>query len=109
MRDGARLRAVATASLLAALVLGACGPRSSAKPEPPRSTLRIVCPVADAELWVDERFVAPVGRLPRGVRLEPGKHRIEIRHDRYHAHYAVVELEPEEAKTLKVELAERLP
>src|SRR5690606_27873363 len=72
------------------------------------AVVMIECPVADAELWVDDRFVSHLGRLKRGVAVSPGAHRIEIRHDRYHTHYEELTVEARERRTLTVELAEIL-
>lgn len=71
--------------------------------------IRIQCNVADAELWIDDRFIAPVGSLRSGIALGPGKHRVEIRHDRYHTHYDELELAAQEKRTLIVDMAEILP
>ena len=65
--------------------------------------------VATAAVWLDERFIAQVRAIPAGIRVSPGTHRVEIRHDRYHVRYFEVTLAPGETRTLEVTLAEALP
>jgi hypothetical protein len=60
--------------------------------------------VPDAELWVDERFVGPVGALEGGVALRPGTHRIEVRHARYHTFYETLTVQARERSTLEARL-----
>jgi hypothetical protein len=82
------------------------------KPPPtPRATAVLVvrCAVADATLWIDDRPVGDVGRIPGGVRLAPGEHRVELRHDRYHTRYAEVSLGDGERRLLELTLPEVLP
>jgi hypothetical protein len=99
---------------LAALVVGlglaaavGCGGRG-APPAARQAVLVIDCEVADAALWIDEGFVAEIREARGGIRMPPGSHRVEIRHDRYHAYYGEIALEPGERRVVTVELAERL-
>lgn len=69
----------------------------------------IECPVPDAELWVNDRFIAHTGKLRRGIALSPGEHRLELRHDRYFTHYQVIAVTARQRLALTVELAEILP
>lgn len=64
--------------------------------------------VADAEIWVNERRLGFVADLDGGIALSPGQHRLEVRHDRYHTHYQLLDLAPDARLTLDVELAEVL-
>lgn len=99
---------------LRCLVLGACVAAAmggcGGPPEPaPRfsandAVILVQSNVPDAELWVDERFVAPVGALQGGVALRPGTHRIEVRHSRYHSFYETVTVGARERSTLEVRL-----
>jgi hypothetical protein len=65
--------------------------------------------VPSAGLYVDGRFVGPVGGLKGGVAVVPGKHRLEVRHDDYFARYVEVDLARAERKRLEIELAPVLP
>ncbi len=65
------------------------------------------CAVADAEVWVDERFY--VDGLKRGIAVGAGSYRIEVRHDRYHTFYLEVTVKARERRPITVELAEILP
>lgn len=100
-------------ALALALAAGpACsGPAPSARTPVAKddAVIKIVCGVADAELWVNDRFIAHVGKLRRGIALSPGEHRLELRHDRHHTHYELLAITARERRTLTVELAEILP
>lgn len=104
-----RLCLAAVASVLA-LALGACagadvvGPREASE----RAQLVIDCEVEDASVWVDGRYLGPIGALGGGVMLSPGTRRVEIRHDDYHTHYARITLEPQEQRHVEVHLAPEL-
>jgi hypothetical protein len=95
------------ALLLALLLVAGC---SGAAPRPDDTggtVLRFQTPARDAELWVDGIYVEQ--GVAHGVRLRPGRHQIEVRHDRYHTWYGEVSLAPGEQRTLVVDLAEILP
>jgi hypothetical protein len=96
------------ALLLLAAPLPACG-GGPAKPRTDRAVLEVSCPVEDAVLWVDGRYLAQLRDLRGGVALAPGRHQVELRHDRYHAYYGEVELGRGQRLRLAVELAEALP
>lgn len=97
------------AALLVLLALAAaCGGRAGAGDSADRAVLVIESPVADAVLWVDGRYVAQLRDIRGGVRLPPGRHQIEVRHDRYHAYYGELTLRRDQRLRLTIELAERL-
>lgn len=119
-RSGADRRSVL--SVLAALTLmtsvvavglaaSGCGgaPATSTRVDKNDAVLTIECEVRDAELWVDDRFISEIGRLRGGIALSPGDHRIELRHDDYHTHYAEITVVARERRALEISLAERLP
>jgi hypothetical protein len=91
--------------LAAALVLlTACG-GSTPRPAPAsRAILVVQSPVADATLWVDDQPIGELRRLPGGVRMEAGPHRVELRHDAHHNRYAEVTLAPDERRVLELTL-----
>lgn len=102
----------ATAALaIATIVLAACGGtmRDPSKPDDDDAVVRVKTPVPDASLWVDGRFIGPVGGLRGGVALEPGKHRFELRHDEYWSHYEELDLAPRQQVQLDIEMAPVLP
>ena len=105
----AACRAAALALLLALAAGPACsgGARSTARSD--QAVLVIRSPVADATLWVDGRYLAQLRDLRGGVRLAPGSHQIEVRHDRFHAYYGEVTLAAGQRLELDVALAERFP
>lgn len=97
----------AAAALLVAVALG-CGGSRGQGGAGNRAVLVIDSPVADAVLWVDGRYVAQLRDIRGGVRLSPGAHQIEVRHDSYHAYYVDLTLRPTQRLHLTVELAEKL-
>lgn len=100
------LRGALGLALLATTAAVGCG--GAAAPAPTPAVLVVECAVADAALWIDERFVAEVADLRGGVRVPPGRHRLELRHPAYHAHYAELALRPGQRRVLAITLAERL-
>jgi hypothetical protein len=96
-----RLCAVA---FVAGCLLGAgsgCGPR--------RVPLQVTTLPADADVFVDDRFVGSVSQLGGKLRVLPGRHRIEIRRDGYYRHYADLEVPAtSDGARLEVKLAPRV-
>ncbi|HLU68614.1 MAG TPA: PEGA domain-containing protein [Kofleriaceae bacterium] len=113
MRARSRVRPARAAALLLVAALSAAGAvacgGSRGGDAGPSSILLVRAPVADAVLWVDGRHVGQLRDLKGGVRLAPGPHQIEVRHDSYHAYYGEVELAAGQRFQLDVELAERFP
>lgn len=95
---------------LLALALVACGP----KPAPTSvssndAVIVIKSNVPDAMVYVDGRFVAPVGTLHAGIAVDPGKHRLELRHDDFFSRYVELDLHRAEKKPLQLDLSPVLP
>ena len=65
--------------------------------------------VPEAILWVDGRYIGPVGALKGGVQVPAGHHRFELRDDTHFSHYAELDLAPRDRKVLDVHLATVLP
>ena len=65
--------------------------------------------VGDAQVYVDGRFVGPIRILHGGIAMDPGRHRVELRHDDYFSRYAELELHRSEKKQLDLEMAPVLP
>lgn len=107
--------ALVVALVVALLGIGVgtgCGARAAggaAGVAPDDAIIQLRCNVPEAELWVNERYIGPVGALKGGVALSPGTHRVEARHAQHHAFYAELELRARERRTLDVDLAPRLP
>ena len=93
-----------------ALVLGtlACGSATRAVPPSTAAILQVDCRVPDAMIWIDDQAVGEIREMPQGVRVRPGAHRVEVRHDRYHTRYYLLTLRQGEARTLHVTMAELL-
>ncbi len=95
---------------LVLLALVACGPKvgpNGLRASDPVVFLR--SNVADAQVYVDGRFVGPINGVKGGIALDPGKHRIELRHDDYFSRYVELDLARAEQKKLQLELAPVLP
>jgi hypothetical protein len=86
----------------------ACPGRNRGDGHGDRAVLVVESRVADAVLWVDGRYVAQLRDIRAGVRLPPGRHQIELRHDSYHAYYGELTLGPTQRLRLTIELAEKL-
>jgi hypothetical protein len=65
--------------------------------------------VSDAQVYVDGRFVGPIGNVRGGIAVDPGRHRLELRHDDYFSRYVELDLVRAERKRLQLEMAPVLP
>lgn len=101
----------ATWAALAFAFVAACGGqrRDPSKPDGDDAIVKLRTDVKDASLWVDGRFIGPIGGLSGGIAIEPGKHRFELRHDDYFSHYEELDLAPRQTVQLDIELAPVLP
>ena len=98
--------------LAVALLAPACAGSPARRPARVSSTdaiVKVVAAVADASLWLDGRFIGAVGELRGGVAIDPGPHRLELRHEAYFVHYQELDLAPGQRLTLTIELAPLLP
>ena len=95
---------------LVLVMLAACGhapPRGGVSPND--AIIYVKSNVTDAQVYVDGRFVGPVSLLKGGVALDPGKHRVELRHDDYFSRYAELDLHRAEKQHLDLDMAPTLP
>jgi PEGA domain-containing protein len=91
-------------------LLVACGPKPAPNGvQPTDAVVFLKTNVADALVYVDGRFVGPMNVLRGGIAVDPGKHRIELRHDDYFSRYVELDLARAEKKKLQLELAPVLP
>ena len=65
--------------------------------------------VHDAQVYVDGRFVGPIDILHGGIAVDPGRHRIELRHDEYFSRYAELDLHRAQKQQLDLDMAPVLP
>jgi hypothetical protein len=94
------------------LLAGACAgtpARDPSRRDADDAVVKIETEIEDASLWVDGRFIGPIGGLRGGIAVEPGRHRLELRHDAYWSHYEELDLAPRQQVSLVVELAPLLP
>lgn len=103
------LSALLFVTVLLAIWLPGCGAARTPAVRSDQAVLEVSCPVADAVLWVDGRYLAQLRDLRGGVALPPGRHQIELHHDRHHAYYGEIVLRRGERRRIEVPLAEALP
>lgn len=93
----------------AACSLAAC----AHAPRDPRATpdaiVVVRSNVADAQLYVDGKFVASLDALRGGVAIEPGPHRLELRREDYFSSYVELTVARAERKQIAIDLAAILP
>ena len=92
------------------LLLAACGP----KPAPAHAAgadavLFVKSNVSDAQVWVDGRLVGPLNVVRGGIAVDPGRHRLELRHDDYFSRYLELDLAKGSTQKLQLEMAPVLP
>lgn len=105
MKLGPTLLAVPLAAALAA-----CGgPQRTGGVEPDDAIVTIQSNVADAQVFVDGRYYGPVSMLRGGLAFEPGKHRLELRHENYFSRYVELDLRRAERRQLQLDLVPVLP
>jgi hypothetical protein len=100
----------AAAVVCLVIAVGCGGRQGSGAAHPDDAVVVFDCPIRDASVWVNGRYIEPIRDLSAGIALAPGKsHFIEVKHDRYHTFYAELSLQKRERRTLIVRLAEILP
>ena len=78
-------------------------------PSPNDAIVYLTSNVGDAQVYVDGRFVGPINILKRGIAVDPGKHRVELRHDDYFSRYAELDLHRAEKRKVDLDMAPVLP
>lgn len=97
-------------ALLAVSWLTACGPRAAATSVTAGDAIVVLqSNVRDAQVYVDGRFIASLDALRGGVAVEPGTHRVELRHEDYFSSYLELRVARAERKKIRVDMAEILP
>ena len=65
--------------------------------------------VRDAQVYIDGKFIAPLSALGGGLAIEPGAHRVELRHEDYFSSYLELELARAERRKVAMDMAAILP
>lgn len=102
--------AVTRSAVALAWLAIACGPRVG--PGAVTSDDAIVylrSNVRDAQVFIDGKFVAPLNALAGGFAIEPGTHRVELRHEDYFSSYLELRLARAERKQIELDMAVMLP
>ena len=100
----------ATRALLLVIWLTACGPRVAPTAVTAGDAIvYLQSNVRDAQVYVDGRFIAPLDALGGGVAVEPGTHRLELRHEAYFSSYLELRVARAERKKVMVDMAAMLP
>ncbi len=93
-----------------ALALAACAStQGPAHKSANSAVVTITSNLGDAQVYVDGRLIGPITYIKAGIALDPGKHRVELRHDDYFSRYAELDLHQAEKKQLDLDLAPILP
>jgi hypothetical protein len=93
-----------------ALAISACGPKPAPTgPSPNDAVVFLASNVSDAQVYVDGRFVGPLSVVRRGIAFDPGKHRVELRHDDYFSRFVELDLRRAEKKQVALDMAPVLP
>ena len=96
--------------LVACVLLAACGPKAAPNGVTrDEAVVQVRSNVADAQVYIDGRFVGPVNVVRAGIAMIAGKHRLELRHDDYFSRYVELDLHRAERKKLQLQMAPVLP
>ncbi len=96
--------------LVLVVALAACGPKPAPTgPSAGDAVLFVKSNVSDAQVWVDGRLVGPLAVVRGGIAVDPGRHRLELRHDDYFSRYVELDLHQSEHKKLSLDMAPVLP
>ncbi|HET9626488.1 MAG TPA: hypothetical protein VFP84_34235 [Kofleriaceae bacterium] len=99
-----------TRAVVLAIALAACGPKIGPNGVTSDDAIVVIqSNVRDAQVFLDGRLVAPLEALRGGVAMEPGAHRLELRHEDYFTRYVELTVARAERKRLTVDLAAILP
>jgi hypothetical protein len=99
----------ALACIALACIALACGARSRGSAAGGDAIVYLRSNVRDAQVYVDGRFVAPLSALGGGLAIEPGTHRVELRHEDYFSSYLELQLARAERRNVALEMAAILP
>ena len=90
--------------------LAACGPGvHAARATSDDAIVTLKSNVRDAQVYVDGRFIAPLAALAGGMAVEPGTHRVELRHEDYFSSYLELRVGHAEHKKIVMNMARTLP
>src|SRR5262249_36537034 len=90
--------------------LMACGPKPAPRGVSSSDAIILIkSNVADAQVYVDGRLVAQVGALRKGIAVDPGKHRLELRRDDFFSRYIELDLHRAEQRGLELDMVPVLP
>jgi hypothetical protein len=99
-----------TRALLVVSWLTACGPGvTTTRASSEDAIVYLKSNVRDAQVFVDGRFIAPLQALGGGVAVEPGTHRLELRHEDYFSSYLELRVGHAERKKIVMNMAATLP
>ena len=91
-------------------MLAACGPKQAPHGvDADDAIVTIKSNVAEANVFVDGRYYGSVRMVRGGLAFEPGRHRLELRHEDYFSRYVELNLTRRERKQLDLDLAPVLP
>lgn len=96
------IRAILIASILGA----ACGPKIGPNGVTSDDAIVVIrSNVRDAQVFLDGKLVAPLDALRGGLAIDPGAHRLELRHEAYFSRYLELSVARAERRQLTLEMA----
>jgi hypothetical protein len=94
---------------LVVIALAACGHAPASRISADDAIFYVKTNVADAAVYVDGHYIGTSRYVGKGIAVNPGRHRLELRHDDYFSRYVQLELKRAERKNLDLTLAPILP
>ncbi len=91
------------------LLVGCAGTQTPAHDRANAAVMYLHSNIADAQVYVDGKFIGQVNLVKQGIAVDPGRHRVELRHDDYFSRYADLELARAEKKQLDLDMFPVLP
>lgn len=86
-----------------------CGGRGPAHRTPTATgVLQLNVSPMDAQLYINEEFIAPVKMVKKGIRLKEGVARVQLRLEGFYAHYQEVMITPSGVFVLETNLVEKV-
>lgn len=65
--------------------------------------------VGEAWVYIDGKVVGSVSSVVRGIEVDPGQHRVELRHNNFFSRYAELALRSSQTARLKLDMVPVLP
>jgi len=84
-------------------------PAAEPQPRDAVGLLYVTSNVGDALVYIDGNIVGAVSSVAKGLAVDPGRHRVELRHDDYFSRYAELALRSSQVARLTLDMVPILP